>query len=56
MPRTLPFLDAITAMTLLAANTTTLKIGSGILELPLHHPVLPRQAVRQHRSHLRTDV
>lgn len=40
MPATLPFLDAVVAMTLLAANTSTLKIGSGILELPLHHPVL----------------
>jgi probable F420-dependent oxidoreductase len=40
MPSTLPFLDAVVAMTLLAANTTTLKIGSGILELPLHHPLL----------------
>jgi probable F420-dependent oxidoreductase len=40
MPSTLPFLDAIVAMTLLAAHTSKLKIGSGILELPLHHPVL----------------
>jgi probable F420-dependent oxidoreductase len=40
MPATLPFLDAIVAMTLLAANTTKVKIGSGILELPLHHPLL----------------
>ena len=40
MPHTLPFLDAIVAITLLAANTTKVKIGSGILELPLHHPLL----------------
>ena len=40
MPATLPFLDAIVAMTLLAANTSRVKIGSGILELPLHNPVL----------------
>jgi len=40
MPSTLPFLDAVVAMTLLASNTTTLKIGSGILELPLHNPVV----------------
>lgn len=39
MPSTLPFIDAIVAMTLLAAHTSKLKIGSGILELPLHHPV-----------------
>ncbi len=40
MPSTLPFLDAIVAMTLLAANTSKVKIGSGILELPLHHPIV----------------
>ena len=39
MPSTLPFLDSIVALTLLATNTSTLKIGSGILELPLHNPV-----------------
>ncbi|HZX56939.1 MAG TPA: LLM class flavin-dependent oxidoreductase, partial [Ilumatobacteraceae bacterium] len=39
MPSTLPFLDSIVALTLLASNTTTLKIGSGIVELPLHNPV-----------------
>src|SRR3954453_9712828 len=39
MPSTLPFVDSIVALTLLAANASTLKIGSGILELPLHHPV-----------------
>lgn len=39
IPYTLPFLDAIVGLTLLASNTSTLRIGSGILELPLHHPV-----------------
>jgi probable F420-dependent oxidoreductase len=39
MPCTLPFLDAITGLTLLAAHTSSVKIGSGILELPLHNPV-----------------
>jgi probable F420-dependent oxidoreductase len=38
-PPTLPFLDTIVALTLVAASTTTLRIASGILELPLHHPV-----------------
>jgi probable F420-dependent oxidoreductase len=39
MPSTLPFLDSITALTLLAAHTSRVNIGSGILELPLHNPV-----------------
>lgn len=39
MPATLPFLDSVVAMTLLAAHTSTIKVGSGILELPLHNPV-----------------
>jgi probable F420-dependent oxidoreductase len=28
------------ALTLIAARTTTIKIASGIIELPLHHPVV----------------
>ncbi|MEQ1874491.1 MAG: TIGR03619 family F420-dependent LLM class oxidoreductase [Ilumatobacteraceae bacterium] len=40
MRPTLPFLDTIVALTLIAANTTTIKVASGIIELPLHHPVL----------------
>jgi alkanesulfonate monooxygenase SsuD/methylene tetrahydromethanopterin reductase-like flavin-dependent oxidoreductase (luciferase family) len=39
MPHTLPFLDAVVGMTLLAAHTSRVKIGCGILELPLHHPI-----------------
>jgi len=39
MPATLPFLDSMVALTMLAANTSTIKVGSGILELPLHNPV-----------------
>ena len=39
MPCTLPFLDAVVGLTLLAAHTSKVKIGSGILELPLHNPV-----------------
>jgi probable F420-dependent oxidoreductase len=36
---TTPFLDSIVALTFLAANTTRITLASGILELPLHHPV-----------------
>lgn len=36
---TVPFLDTIVALTLVAANTTTIAVASGIIELPLHHPV-----------------
>ena len=40
MPPTLPFLDTIVALTLIAAETRTINVASGIIELPLHHPVL----------------
>jgi probable F420-dependent oxidoreductase len=36
----IPFLDAIVALTLAAANTTSIIVGTGIIELPLHQPVL----------------
>jgi probable F420-dependent oxidoreductase len=39
IPSTLPFLDTLVALTLVAAHTTTIKVASGIIELPLHHPV-----------------
>lgn len=39
MPPDLPFLDPIVAMTLLANETSTINVGSGIIELPLRHPV-----------------
>ena len=39
IPSTLPFLDTVVALTLVAAHTTTIKVASGIIELPLHHPV-----------------
>src|SRR5262245_16921952 len=35
----IPFLDAIVALALAAANTTSITVATGILELPLHHPV-----------------
>ena len=35
----LPFLDTIVALTLVAANTSSITVASGIIELPLHHPV-----------------
>ena len=36
---TLAFLDTIVALTLIATNTSTITVASGIIELPLHHPV-----------------
>jgi len=36
----IPFLDAVVALALAAANTTSITVGTGILELPLHQPVL----------------
>jgi probable F420-dependent oxidoreductase len=36
----IPFLDAIVALALAAANTTSITVGTAILELPLHQPVL----------------
>jgi probable F420-dependent oxidoreductase len=36
----IPFLDALIALTLAAAETSTLRVGTAILELPLHNPVL----------------
>ena len=39
-PPELPFLDTGVALTLIAAHTTTLKIGSGVIVLPLRNPVL----------------
>jgi probable F420-dependent oxidoreductase len=40
MAPTLPFLDTTVALSLLATHTTTLKLASGIIILPLRHPVL----------------
>ncbi|MEZ5375577.1 MAG: TIGR03619 family F420-dependent LLM class oxidoreductase [Acidimicrobiales bacterium] len=40
MAPTLPFLDSVVALTLLAAETTRIHLGSGIIELPLHHPIM----------------
>jgi probable F420-dependent oxidoreductase len=39
-PPTLPFLDTTVALTWIAAHTTTLKVASGIIVLPLRNPVL----------------
>lgn len=36
----LPFLDTTVALTLVAAHTTTLKVGSGIIVLPLRNPIV----------------
>jgi probable F420-dependent oxidoreductase len=40
MPPTLPFMDTIVALTLVAAETHSINVASGIIELPLHHPVM----------------
>jgi probable F420-dependent oxidoreductase len=40
MPPTHPFLDTTVALTMLATQTTTLKLASGIIILPLRNPVL----------------
>jgi probable F420-dependent oxidoreductase len=40
IPPTMPFLDTIVALTLIAAETSTINVASGIIELPLHHPVM----------------
>ncbi|NUR24534.1 MAG: TIGR03619 family F420-dependent LLM class oxidoreductase [Catenulispora sp.] len=40
MPPTMPFLDTVVALTLVAAHTATIKVASGIIVLPLHHPVV----------------
>lgn len=39
-PPTLPLLDTTVALAWVAAHTTTLKVGSGIIVLPLRNPVL----------------
>jgi len=36
----IPFLDAVVALALAAANTTSITVATGILEVPLHQPVL----------------
>jgi probable F420-dependent oxidoreductase len=36
----IPFLDAVVAIALAAAKTTSIAVATGILELPLHQPVL----------------
>jgi probable F420-dependent oxidoreductase len=40
MPPTLQFLDTTVALTLVAAHTSTIKVASGIIVLPLRNPVL----------------
>ena len=36
----IPFLDPLVALALAGASTTSITLATGILELPLHHPVL----------------
>ena len=40
MPPTLPLLDSIVGLTLVAAHTSTIKVASGIIVLPLRNPVV----------------
>jgi probable F420-dependent oxidoreductase len=40
IPPTTPLLDTITALTLVAARTSTIKVASGIIVLPLRNPVV----------------
>lgn len=37
---TTPFLDTVVALTLVAAHTSTIRVASGIIELPLYNPVI----------------
>jgi probable F420-dependent oxidoreductase len=44
MPPTLPFLDTVVSLTLVATHTTTIRVATGIIVLPLHSPaVLAKQ-------------
>jgi probable F420-dependent oxidoreductase len=45
MPPTLPLLDPLIALALVANETRTLKLGTGILILPLRNPVVLAKAV-----------
>jgi probable F420-dependent oxidoreductase len=45
MPPTLPLLDPLVALALIASETRTLKLGTGILILPLRNPVVLAKAV-----------
>jgi probable F420-dependent oxidoreductase len=45
MPPTLPLLDPLVALALVASETRTLKLGTGILILPLRNPVALAKAV-----------
>lgn len=40
LPPTLPMLDSIVALTLVAVHTMTIKVASGIIVLPLRNPVV----------------
>ncbi len=40
MPPTLPLLDTIVGLTLVAAHTSSIRVASGIIVLPLRNPVI----------------
>src|SRR5579871_3784225 len=39
-PGTMPFLDSVAGLGFLAAHTQTMKLATGVLLLPQHHPLL----------------
>ena len=47
-----PIHEALTILTAVAARTSKIKIGTGILVLPMRNPVHPGQGARHHRPHL----
>ena len=47
-----PIHEALTILTAVAARTTKIKVGTGILVMPMRNPVHPGQGAGHHRPHL----